>query len=289
MNPMRLFLFLIAFSVSSLRAQGPADSLLVIQTQWQEKTVKPGVVWKQAHYTQLYNSQQEINLIEVDLTQKNVRLAFEGFPDSLALSSAIAQKEQAIAAINGAFFDTKKGGGVTLLRKDKRLINTTRLLDKTGRRTERANGALVLKGKKTHILKGDNTDIDWDKKIKARDVLVCGPLLLANRKIITLERNAFNNNRHPRSVVAITSDKKLICLTVDGRNAQAQGMSLPELAYFLYCYGAKEALNLDGGGSTTLYIANQGTNGVVNYPSDNKRFDHEGERKVANALLIFER
>jgi exopolysaccharide biosynthesis protein len=50
-----------------------------------------------------------------------------------------------------------------------------------------------------------------------------------------------------------------------------------------------DALNLDGGGSSTMVIRGQPNNGVVNYPSDNKKFDHEGEREVANALVVLEK
>jgi exopolysaccharide biosynthesis protein len=45
-------------------------------------------------------------------------------------------------------------------------------------------------------------------------------------------------------------------------------------------------MNLDGGGSSTLYIRNATDNGVVNYPSDNKKFDHEGQRSVANIIYL---
>jgi exopolysaccharide biosynthesis protein len=43
---------------------------------------------------------------------------------------------------------------------------------------------------------------------------------------------------------------------------------------------------MDGGGSTTMWVKNQPDNGVVNYPSDNKKWDHYGERKVANVILV---
>ena len=49
---------------------------------------------------------------------------------------------------------------------------------------------------------------------------------------------------------------------------------------------ASDAINLDGGGSTTLWITNYKDNGVVNFPTDNKKWDHEGERKVANVVLL---
>ncbi|MFN3382800.1 MAG: phosphodiester glycosidase family protein, partial [Runella zeae] len=63
---------------------------------------------------------------------------------------------------------------------------------------------------------------------------------------------------------------------------QSFGVNLPELTFLARQLGCRDALNLDGGGSTTMWIADQG---VVNYPSDNKKFDHEGERAVSNVLL----
>jgi exopolysaccharide biosynthesis protein len=48
----------------------------------------------------------------------------------------------------------------------------------------------------------------------------------------------------------------------------------------------RNAINLDGGGSTTLWINGRPDNGVVNCPSDNRKFDHLGERAVGNVLLV---
>ena len=45
------------------------------------------------------------------------------------------------------------------------------------------------------------------------------------------------------------------------------------------------ALNLDGGGSSTLWVRGESAGGFVSCPCDNKTFDHQGERAVANALL----
>lgn len=285
----KYLLLTIFFSVNTfyLKAQTREDSLLVVQTKWSEKEIKKGVVWKHAHYSGLFKSQQEVNIVEVDLRNRHITLGLEGFADTLFLTSAIASKTGVTVAINGGFFDIKNGGGTTLVKKNGKIINYTTLLDKAGRRTERSNGALLLQGKRTAIVDGNITNNNWDEKLKAKNILVCGPLLLLNGLPTYLLTNPFNDNRHPRSAVAITKDKKLLLITTDGRNAQAQGMNLHELAFFLKMYGAREALNLDGGGSTTLYIKNEGDSGIVNYPSDNKLFDHEGERKVANALLIY--
>jgi exopolysaccharide biosynthesis protein len=71
----------------------------------------------------------------------------------------------------------------------------------------------------------------------------------------------------------------LVLVTVDGRQPRKSvGLTLEELAQLMIELGCREALNLDGGGSTTLVIRNR----VVNSPSD-----QSGERPVSDALLIY--
>ncbi|MEO7044201.1 MAG: phosphodiester glycosidase family protein, partial [Ferruginibacter sp.] len=49
------------------------------------------------------------------------------------------------------------------------------------------------------------------------------------------------------------------------------------------------AINFDGGGSTTMWVNGEPDNGIISHPTDNKKYDHLGERKVANAILIMRR
>jgi len=91
----------------------------------------------------------------------------------------------------------------------------------------------------------------------------------------------FSAERHPRSAIGISRDSTtLMFVVVDGRRPWSVGMSLVELAQQLLALGAYQAMNLDGGGSSTLWV--QGT--IVNYPSD-----ATGERPVGNALMIIPR
>ena len=86
----------------------------------------------------------------------------------------------------------------------------------------------------------------------------------------------FATGRHPRTAVAIDGDGTVLLLVVDGRQeGYSVGMTLEELTDLLLELGAVDALNLDGGGSTTLVT----TEGIVNRPSDAE------ERPVANVLL----
>jgi exopolysaccharide biosynthesis protein len=121
--------------------------------------------------------------------------------------------------------------------------------------------------------------------LKGEDIMLSGPLLLFDSRTEPIDTTAFSKSRHPRTAVAITKNRILL-ITVDGRDEHAAGMSLAELTKIMKWLGAIHGLNLDGGGSTTLWIRDQPENGVVNYPSDNKIWDHAGERKVANVLLL---
>ena len=95
----------------------------------------------------------------------------------------------------------------------------------------------------------------------------------------TISRNA--EARHPRTGVGVSRDgATLFLLTVDGRAENSGGMTLVELADALRRLGAWQALNFDGGGSTTMVI----DGAVVNKPSD-----ATGEREVGNALLVVRR
>lgn len=84
--------------------------------------------------------------------------------------------------------------------------------------------------------------------------------------------------RAPRTALGITSDDHLLMVTVDGRSPrESRGMTLRELGAFMASLGAADAINLDGGGSTTMVVEGR----VVNHPSDGFA------RPVNNALLVF--
>ena len=88
--------------------------------------------------------------------------------------------------------------------------------------------------------------------------------------------------RHPRTAVGVSADQRtLILLVVDGRQpAWSVGLTLPDLADLMIQLGAADAINLDGGGSTTwVYLNNRGQR-IVNRPSDG------AFRPVGNSLGV---
>ena len=84
---------------------------------------------------------------------------------------------------------------------------------------------------------------------------------------------------HPRTAVGLSKDRRtLLLLVADGRRQGVPGLTLPELAELMVEAGACTALNLDGGGSSALWLRDR----IVNQPSDGF------ERKVANHLGVIE-
>jgi hypothetical protein len=92
-------------------------------------------------------------------------------------------------------------------------------------------------------------------------------------------RPGFSTERHPRTLIGNDQAGDIWLVTVDGRNPQVSlGMTFAELQRLAARLKLVNALNLDGGGSTTMVV--RGT--VMNHPSDTA-----GPRKVSDALLVF--
>jgi hypothetical protein len=121
---------------------------------------------------------------------------------------------------------------------------------------------------------------------KATSIIGGGPQLIKDGRVEitnTAEKilPSFVNDGHPRTAIARLKSGQILLVTVDGRQpGESIGMSLNMLADLLLEFGAVEAINLDGGGSTTMVIRNK----LVNRPSD-----ATGERPVSDAILVYRR
>ncbi len=109
-----------------------------------------------------------------------------------------------------------------------------------------------------------------------------GPCLVKNGSIALnaqqeLFKPEFYAVRHPRTAIGLTKNRECIWVVVDGRQPFSAGASLDELANLMLKLGCVDAINLDGGGSSTFFLDNQ----VINRPSDGF------ERPVSDAALLF--
>ncbi len=142
---------------------------------------------------------------------------------------------------------------------------------------------LVGRGKAAGLLKklkkGERLGLQWRVK-GAPKVAISGdrPLLVDGQRVVINDQLM-----HPRTAVGIDEDgNKVFFLTVDGRQSFSRGYTMVELANMMQALGAENALNLDGGGSTTMVgHTDAGQLSVLNSPSDGT------QRRVPNGLAVF--
>lgn len=254
------------------QAAAPSDpdaavlASLAESSTWTRDEVGDGVWLWQRRLDRLFAGPQSLTVLEITAGAP-VRFDVEA-PGSLTRTSAMGQRLGALAALNGGFYDTKNGDPVGLLRLDGALRNPAN--DGQGSFGIGLDGQLQL---------AVRTRGDWPE---VHEALGAGPFLLRDGAV--LEHGPKQKDvRHPRTAIGRTADGRVLWLTIDGRTDQAVGTSHEETARILQALGCRDALNLDGGGSSTLWVHGRG---VCNFPCDNRRFDHAGERRVANALLL---
>lgn len=121
------------------------------------------------------------------------------------------------------------------------------------------------------------------KKWKAHTAVGGGPVIIQDRqiKITNNEERKFAgkaiNDKHPRTAMGYTADRKLIILVVQGRSESSGGATLVQEAQILKDLGCWEALNLDGGGSSCM---------LINGKETIKPSDKEGQRPVPAVFLL---
>src|SRR2546427_12695451 len=123
----------------------------------------------------------------------------------------------------------------------------------------------------------ESHDPRWERVV---DAVGGGPGLWANGRPAGSEGlpPLLVEHRHPRTAIGVLGDGRILLIVVDGRQPpHSLGMTIAELAMELQRLGAVEAMNLDGGGSSTMVVAGR----IVNMPSD-----EAGERPVASALVV---
>lgn len=191
-------------------------------------------------------------------------------------TSQIAENNDAIAAINGgAFTDqssnaqwTGNGGfpngiimtGGEIIHDDLGAGNKTELFGITKK------GVMVV-GKYS---------VDELKEMDVQEALSFGPSLVVNGKMTPMKGDG-GWGIAPRTVIGQRQDGAIIMLVIDGRGVSSLGATLKEAQEVIYKLGAVNAINLDGGKSTTLYYDDE----VRNTPSYSM-----GERTIPTAVIV---
>lgn len=124
------------------------------------------------------------------------------------------------------------------------------------------------------------TEISLNPEWKnVRHIISGGPYLVKDGEVyvdMTAQKLQSIGGRNPRTAIGYTKDNDMIMLVADGREGHSVGLTLMELADFMQSLGCVNAINLDGGGSTVMYV----NGSIVNRPQQT------GGIALSNALVI---
>jgi MYXO-CTERM domain-containing protein len=250
---------------------------------WVEHEPYEGVLWRARRFDDVGGGPQIVHELRLDpaVTQL-VALPSNGCQTVAAIGSAAG----AAAGINGGYFNVSTCDPVSLLIHEGELLGTHGS-------TRSAFGIDAAGGAHIQIVGAGD---DWPEVEEAHGgaprLVTAGVTHTTNAEYAeeSVAGDAFIGP-NPRTGAGIFSDGRVSLFTIDGRGANQAGMSLPAMANFSKDeLGLADAMNLDGGGSTTMWIAGMTPNGVMNYPSDSgvdEPAAHSGSRAVSGGFFIF--
>ena len=258
---------------------GIYNSNLLELTSSTSSELAEGITYREMSYTDFHSLPVEAFAVEIKsgagtlkLGTPNGETSFSGVSATTTaeMKTLMNTGEDVIAGINGDFFDL--GGTSAPLG----------LCVKDGGVMQQANGRpwfAVLGDGSFRLGSGNDSRKLLDQMVTA---IGGSHILLKNGNPYELGQDSdFGGIRHPRSAIGYNEDGDIILLVVDGRRANySNGASLSDLSLILKQLGATYALNLDGGGSSTLATVEDGSVTIKNSPSD------IFERAVYDSLVV---
>ena len=218
--------------------------------------------------TKIYVADIEIN----DLSLLKTAFAKSSYGKNITeKTSSIAERVNAILAINGDYYGVQEKGYV--LRNGIIYRNSA---------VNNKEDLVIYKDGSFEIINEDNISLEELLEKGAYNVLSFGPALIKNNEIsVTMNQEvgrAMASN--PRTAIGIISENHYVFVVSDGRTNESEGLSLYELAQFMKEIGCRTAYNLDGGGSSTMYF----NGNIINNPTTNG--NRISERNVSDIVYV---
>ena len=254
------------------------DSAVVFKGAKVEE-LRPGVKWTST-ITTWKGEPRSINIVSIPKSEfKNLHFTY---PSGKVKTSVQCKEADALVGINGQYFDNSSGG-TGLARDFLKIDGVVATQGADNRGDTFTSGAFVFSDNMADVKKVSKNE--GARKLTDENVMVCGPHLIDNGTYRSLDQSTTHNtDTHPRTAVAVTYDDCVLFVTIDGRfPGQAVGMPTTLMQEFFTLLGAKSALNLDGGGSTTMYIKGRG---VVNHACDGSNWNNPTERAVNSIIYL---
>ena len=301
----------------------PKVKTLLTSNYFTETKIKEGIILYSAEKKtcEVTKAKQTVFVREVDLDNPSYKINF--LKTQTDTVSAIGKRHKAIAAINACYEADAtyvRTNGYTHPDYNVSAMDPNHL------RFWKHEAAIVGDGKRSvgivhgakgakNIKEGGIQATEMYEKLNEKNIFSSSPMLIddydpVGSSFVPYPYNEYTDSqlkssslgldgedyrrhqgvRHPRVAVALTDDNDLLFVVVDGRfSGKAEGMDADELTKFLVKhFNPRWAINMDGGGSSTMYLQGYGdpVNNVLNYPCDNSKWDHYGQRKRPTVFLV---
>lgn len=285
---MKRFMLTIALLGAILPAAAQATDYVIDENKDAAAFAKADWNWHsigrdiEAGYAQfeIFDSHQSISVVRYKASSHRSDI-FHCPGDERSVTSEAGSSNKALAALNGSYFNVKTLYPTTLVKDSRKVVGRSEPQE-----LYRVNGLLRIRGRRVDVVECSDTNAYAAAVRGCREALASGPVLIDDGVVKSYDsERSFYRFRHPRTMVGVSRDNWVYMVVVDGRfPGRGEGATIAEMAFLASCFGLEDALNLDGGGSSALW---NHADGVLSHPYDNKRFDHEGERKVPNVLLVY--
>lgn len=277
-----------AWVVAQSEITGQKDSILIkvnARDANEAAFAKADLGWKPlAHggeygYVQmnLFDAIQSISIVRYPEGAYSTTLVYYSGNDCKTVPNAAAAVN-ADMAINASFFNTTSLVASTTMTMNGILYASS----SANEANTRSTGMLLIKDGKIDFSPYDASQLDSYRN-NYDATIASGPLLRYRNSTMSFADRDFNNLRHPRTMIGVTNDRTVYMVVVDGRfTGNAAGMTIAEMERLAYYLDLVDALNLDGGGSSTIWTKEAG---VMNYPCDNSKWDHAGCRRTPTVIV----
>ena len=283
--------FAAALAISLSAAAQNADSVTFANAPRKNLDLPKGASGYTVERVNIFDSAQTISVITYSPKKFSSAIIL---PEKLTPLSKTATANDADFGVNAGYWDVKISLPSTFLRLGGRQIAETADFEK-----ERVDG-LVCVAKKKIIIDYCKAGEEAKYAAKYDNILASGPVLIDEGT--SVDHEGYTKSlveathgkdigahytyirRHPRTAIGTDKKGNIALVVVDGRSkGNADGVTIAELTKICEWLGLSDAINLDGGSSSTMWSA---TEGVINYPCRNKKFDHVGERKISSIISV---
>ena len=285
----RVLFLLIAAAMSFSAVAQDADSIAFVNTKRAKFRLKNAEGYVLSTY--IFDSPQTISVIKFSPEKFSLKVVQ---PEEVTPASEVGEKYKGDFVINACYWAMTTGVPTTFVKSEGTVKSKTHPAA-----IPRVNGLMLMHNNGIEIVRSYDAPYYSGLVENCDNIIACGPILLDDGEVVDysyildseerkmVRQHKFFLNRHPRSAIGCNAQGEIFMVVADGRfEDRAEGLSIEELTKVCRWLGMVEAMNLDGGGSSTLWCKKYG---VINHPCDNRKFDNEGERSVSSCLVATKR